>query len=352
MGLPEVIITFESKGTNAITRSARGIVALILKDDTKPAGEVIYKGIDEVVAGDWTVTNLDYINKTFIGTPSKIIIERIATTATDYNGALAILKNKKFNYLAIPGITTADVTNISTWIKACRDTDRKTFKAVLPNCVADHEGVINFATDNIVVGEKTYDVAEYCCRIAGILAGLSLERSCTYFVLDEIESITESIDPNADIDAGKLILINDGENIKIARGVNSLVTTTTTKGEDFKKIKIIEGMDLVRDEVRDTFEKSYCGDILNYYDNKVLFLAAMNVYFKALGRTGVFDPNMDNKAEINFNSQYNYLKGKGVDVDSLSEQQIKEYNTNAKVFILAHAKFVDAMEDLYFDITM
>lgn len=352
MGLPEVLITFQSKSTSAITRSSRGVVALILKDDTKTAGETIYKNINEVLSADWTATNYDYISKTFLGTPSKIIIERIATTATDYNSALLVLKNKKFNYMAIPSLATGDVANVSTWVKTCRDADKKTFKAVLPNSTSDHEGIINFATDNIVVGEKTYDVAEYCCRIAGVLAGISLQRSCTYFVLDEVESITESTDPDSDIDAGKLILINDGENIKIGRGVNSLVTTTTTKKEDFKKIKIIEGMDLVRDDVRDTFVKSYCGDILNYYDQKVLFLAAMNAYLKILGKTGILDPNMNNKAEINFDAQYSYLQGKGVNVDSLSDQEIKEYNTGSKVFILANAKFVDAMEDLYFDIAI
>lgn len=350
MGLPEVIISFESKGTSAVKRSARGIVALILKDDTKPVGEVIYTGIEQVTKEDWTADNYDYISKTFMGTPSKIIVERIASAATDYNGALSILKNKKFNYLAIPGISEADVTNIVTWVKSCRSVDKKTFKAVLANTASDDEGIINYCTEDNDDGTKKYTASEYTCRIAGILAGLSLDRSATYYVLNELKSIKESTDPNADIDAGKLILINDGENIKIARGVNSLVATTATKGEDFKKIKIIEGMDLVRDDIRDTFQKDYAGKNINKYDNKMLFLAAVNVYFNMLGKIDILDSNMNNKAEINYEAQYNYLKGKGIDVDSLTEQQIKEYNTGAKVFMMAHAKFVDAMEDLYFDI--
>lgn len=350
MGLPEVIIQFQGKGTSAIKRSARGIVALILKDDTKPVGETTYTGIDQVVREDWTADNYDYISKTFMGIPSKVIVERIATTEADYNTALAILKNKKFNYLAIPKIVQADVTNIATWIKSCRTNDKKTFKAVLPNIAADDEGIINYCTEDNDDGTKKYSASEYTCRIAGILAGLSLDRSATYYVLSELKSIKESTDPNNDIDEGKLILINDGEHIKIARGVNSLTTTTATKIEDFKKIKIIEGMDLVRDDIRDTFENSYTGKVINKYDNKMLFLAAVNAYFKTLEKIDVLDSNMNNKAEINFEAQYNYLKGKSVDVDVLSEQQIKEYNTGSKVFMMAHAKFVDAMEDLYFDI--
>ena len=34
MGLPEIIIDFKTKSSTAITRSSRGIVAMILKDDT------------------------------------------------------------------------------------------------------------------------------------------------------------------------------------------------------------------------------------------------------------------------------------------------------------------------------
>ncbi|QEK11694.1 phage tail sheath protein [Crassaminicella thermophila] len=353
MGLPEILIEFKTQGTTAIQRSARGIVALILKDDTNATFDTkVYTEIDEIDANDWTATNKDYIEKTFLGIPSKVIVERIATAATDYNTALGRLKNKKWNYLAIPGLQTADVTNIATWIKTERDNNKKTFKAVLPNHTGDHEGIINFATDNIKVGETTYTTAEYCCRIAGILAGLPFSRSSTYYALTEVESITESVDPSGDIDAGKLILINDGEKIKIGRGVNSLTTTTATKGEEFKKIKIVEGVDLVRDDIRDTFDSEYVGKVVNIYDNKVLFLAAVNAYFGELERIDVLDSSYDNKAEIDIIAQKLYLQGKGIDINSLKEQEIKEYNTGSKVFAKAQVKFSDAMEDLSFTVFM
>ena len=53
------------------------------------------------------------------------------------------------------------------------------------------------------------------------------------------------------IDAGKFVLYNDGEKIKgVARGVNSLVTTVEGKLDSFKKIKIIEAMDLMHDDIK------------------------------------------------------------------------------------------------------
>lgn len=355
MGLPKILITFLTLAASLIKRSQRGVVALILKDDTDATFDTkIYTSIDEIDAADWTAANKDLIEKTFLGTPAKVIVERLAIAALNYNDALARLANKKWNYLAVPGIEAADTALVSTWLKTQRDTNKKTFKAVLPNSVSDHEGVINFTTAGNKVGATTYTAAQYCVRIAGILAGLPLTRSATYYPLAEVESITESADPDGDIDAGKLILINDGSKIKIARAVNSLTTFIPTKSSVFSKIKIIEGIDMVRDDIRSTFEDDYVGKYVNNYDNKVLFLAAVNQYFRELAApdAGVLDPGYDNNALIDTESQKSYLQGKGVDITTLSDQQIKEYNTDSEVFAMANVKFLDAMEDLTFGVYM
>ena len=76
-------------------------------------------------------------------------------------------------------------------------------------------------------------------------------------LLQKLESITESTTPDADIDGGKFILINDGEKVKVGRGVNSLVTISGDKTEDMKKIKIIDSIDLIRDDIKTSFEKLY-----------------------------------------------------------------------------------------------
>ena len=70
-----------------------------------------------------------------------------------------------------------------------RDNKSIKVKAVLPNTPADNEGVINFATTDIVVGENTYTASEYTARIAGILAGTPLNISATFTTLPEVISI-------------------------------------------------------------------------------------------------------------------------------------------------------------------
>lgn len=351
LGLPEVLIVFKTLASSLINRSSRGVVALILKDDTSEFDTKIYTKASDVASADWTAGNVDYIAKAFLGKPSRVIVERVDTDEA-LTDAFARLKNKAFNYLAVPEATSLEVTAISNWIKACRADDKKSFKAVLPNIAADSEGVINFTTEDIKVGETTYTATEYCARIAGILAGTPIDQSSTYYVLSEVESITESLTPDTDIGAGKMILINDGTKIKIGRGVNSFTTTTATKGEDFKKIKIIDAMDMIGDDIRTTFEDNYIGKVPNSYDNKILFCAAVNKYLKTIQGDGVLYDQFENTVSIDIDAQAQWLEDNDVDISEMSEEQIKTAPTGSNVFLAGQIKIQDAMEDLAFNISM
>ena len=352
MGLPEILIEFKAKAETAVRRSENGIVAVILRDDTKTGeGNLSYKyqtAADYGVASAWNSTNRKYLNLAFAGSPKNVLVERIGADET-YDDALARLKNKKWNWLAIPGLAEDDAQDIADWIIAQRSA-KKSFKAVLPNCSANHEGIVNFTTDGIKCGSNTYSTAEFCVRIAGLLAGLSMTESATYQVLADVSSITESITADADIDAGKFILINDGEKIKVGRGINSLATLSGDKTEDMKKIKIIEGMDLMRDDISSAFEENYIG-INNSYDNKVMFVAAINQYFDGLVRQGVLYGEAENIADIDVASQRDWLAQR-YDVSEYSDDDIRKAKTGSFVFVTANVTFSDAIEDLNFAINM
>jgi hypothetical protein len=351
MGLPEVNIIFSSLAVSAVQRSQRGVVALIFKDDTGAFTSKEYRAAIEVQSADWTAANKAFIEQAFSGGPSKVIVERIPVNAANYSAALTRLAVKRWNYLAIPGIATADVAAIATQIKTWRDTNKKTFKAVLPNNTGDHIGIINFATSGIKVGGNTYSAADYSGRIAGILAGMPLTRSATYYVLPEVEAITESTDPNADIDAGKLILVNDGDKIKIGRGVNSLTTLSGGKGADWQKIKIIEGHDLIQEDITTTFNDNYVGKINNSYDNQVLFLTAVNAYARGL-RGDVLDPAGDNTVGVDLETQRLAWEAIGTDTSTWDDQMVKSQAFQSEVFIAGAFKFLDAIEDLNFKISV
>ncbi|MCR4719695.1 MAG: phage tail sheath protein [Firmicutes bacterium] len=350
MGLPKILIEFKTLAETIIKRSERGIVAVILRDNSNVKTSYTFLNESEIVKSHFTANNLSYLHLAFLGSPQKVIVERIGTEDT-LDAVLERLKVKRWNYLTMPDATQNEMAELSDFVKTERDTFHKTFKLVGANISANHEGVINFTTEDIKVENKTYTAEGFCPRIAGILAGLPVNRSATYYVLDEVETIAESTTPDADIDSGKLILVNDGTKIKIGRGVNSLTAVTDEKGEDFKKIKIVEAIDIIRDDISSTFENDFVGKIENSYDNKVLFVAAVNKYFKELVSQGVLYDKFDNRVEIDIEANRAWLSERK-DISDWDDEQIKNANTGTNVFVRANIQVQDAIEDLNFKVFM
>lgn len=349
MGLPNIMINFKTMGISAIKRGNRGIVAVIIKDNGK-TGAFNMESINDIPT-TLSADNKAYIQRAFIGgtsVPKKVIVFSLAVDATDYTEALNYFATERFDYLVCPPDTTNELANlVATWIKSQRESFDKKVKAVLPSVTADHEGVVNFDTNNIKVGELTYTNAQYCSRIAGILAGTPLTMAATFTILNEVTDVPRLTKTQADeaINAGKLVLYHDGEKVKIARAVNSLVTVTPEKGEAFKKIKIVDIIDMIHNDIKTTVNDNYVGKVSNSYDNKCLILAAIKGYYEQLEMNGIIDKDKSN-IEIDTVAQEAYLKGQGIDTSILNEYQLKSANTADKVFLASTVKPLDAVEEI------
>ena len=351
MGLPSVIINFKETASSVIKRGERGIVALMLKDSVD---EIEYHEV--LIVADIHPTlnefNREQIELALMGyqtTPKKVLAVIIPSEAS-CEIALTYLEALKWDYLAIPEITEEEVLSVANWIKS---SDKKA-KVVLPHCKADHETVINFTSDEIVTETRAYSTAEYCSRIAGLLAGTPMTISATYAPLNEVVDFERKTKVEMDeaINNGELILYHDGEKVKLARAVNSLVTITQDKGESFKKIKIVDAMHMIHDDIKKVAEDSYLGKYTNSYDNKCLLVTAIQAYLDQLVLDGILDKSYENKVYIDIDSQTAYLKSIGVDVESLDEQALKEYNTKDNVFLASNIKILDAIEDITLDINI
>ena len=143
-----------------------------------------------------------------------------------------------------------------------------------------------------------------------------------------------------------------GEKVKIVRGVNSFVTTSESKGDSYKKIKLVEIMDLIRTDIRKTAEDNYIGKYSNSYDNKCLLTTAINGYFDTLVRDGIL---ASGSCEIDVPAQRAYLKTRGgtftvdgetIKVEDATELQIKMANTGSQVFLRCTISMLDALEDI------
>ena len=346
LGLPSVNIQFIQEGITAIQRGQRGIVALILEEAEAMNGFTIYDVTDIPEGlGD---ANRQLVANTLLGNtyaPRKIEVfvlgaDKEQTPALDY------FENVYFDYLAYPMATEEQKTEILTWIKALR-TQGIMRKAILANKDADYEGIINVTQEGIKVGEKTYTTGEFTARVAGLLAGTDPRISSTYTVLPEVDFIPyEKRDDVAQkVGNGEFVLFREAGKIRVARGVTSLTSTTQGKGSLFQKIKVTDIMDLIANDIKTTATQNYLGKYANSYDNKCLLISAISGYLDALVNEGLVEKNTP-KVEIDMEQQRAYLKSIGVKVEELREQEIKEYNTDDKVFLRISCKILDAIEEI------
>lgn len=348
MGMPSVTISFTEKAATAVKRGERGRVALILKDTNIPEQNPVVCLSNEDIPKTLSEKNKEQIKLALMGyvnAPKKVVAFVISEGTEAYGEALDFLKTIPFDYLAVPGAETDGVKqDIISYVKAQRQ-QKKLIKAVLPNAEADHEGIINYATEKVTADGKEYTAEEYCARIAGIIAGTPITISSTYAPLMELTDCTRLTKEEMDkaVDAGKFIVWHDGEKVKTARAVNSLVTTTVEKGDSFKKIKIVEAMDMISNDITKTAEDSYLGKYPNSYDNKCLLLSAIHSYLKQLMNDGVLSSE---QVEINTGANMAYLEEHGIKTEDMDENALKMADTGSSVFLKAKMKIVDAIEDI------
>ena len=377
LGMPSVVVKFVEAGIEAIQRSQRGIVGLIL-EDTKIAITKLGQKTDEheALKNPFTVytvddipselseKNKDYILKALKGynkPPLKIVVymmEAVQGGGNDkFQDALKVMLTERFDYLAIPTIETAQLEYLGTWVKTARENKFKKVKVVLPNHPGDYEGVVNFANTKVVTADREYKPAEYTARIAGLIAGTNMTQSATYAPLNEVidcDRYTQD-EMNQMVNEGKFFIWFDGEKFKMSRAVNSLVTTSQGKLEGFQTMKIVDIMDMMYDDIKKTAEDSYIGKYTNDYENKCLLISAIMGYFKQLENERLLQKGYST-CEIDTEAVRTYQLSHGLytkeELAKMSDEEVKRLDTKKIVFLKAKVRPLDAMEDIQLPISI
>ena len=354
MGMPNIDIVFTTAAQTALERSQKGVVAVILKD-AADSGALGAMTTASQIPTTLTAGNQAYLQRAFLGyvrPTQRVLAYVLPTTAGDLSDALAWLATQQFDYLAgPPEITAEECSDIVDWIKTQRTEYHAICKAVLPDTEADHEAIINFTTNGIKVGKDTFDAADYCSRIAGMLAGTPMTYSCTYAPLSEVEDVTRLTNSAMDaaVEAGEFLLFYDGRQVLTGRAVNSL-TTLTGKTAAWQKIKIVEIMDMIQTDLRHAFCDTYIGKYANSYDNKILLQTAVTNYFSTLVSEGLIQDSFT--VGIDTEAQRAWLEDNGIDTSAMTAEEIQQANTGSEVFFFATVQILDSIEDIRLTITV
>lgn len=209
---------------------------------------------------------------------------------TSYQGYLDKIESYTYNVM---GVATTDNTIknlIVAFVKRMRDEVGAKFQAVLHNIAADYEGVINVA--NNVTVESGFDASAIVYFVTGIEANCAINKTCLNKVYNgEFVVNTDYTQSQLEtaIKEGKLILHNVNDEIRILEDINSLVTTSNTKGEIFKNNQTIRVADQIANDIAVLFNTKYLGNVPNNESGRISLWADIVKHHTELQEIGAIE---------------------------------------------------------------
>lgn len=238
----------------------------------------------------------------------------LSLTADDYLNVLTAYEGVFINVFTLPGVTDpAILSSVMVWTKRLRDTGRKLLlviggtaeddKDILKgnqrSKSADHEGIINVVVGTVVRGTH-YSSAETACQIAGLVAGVPINKSTTYKALEDVDDVEPKLTDDeikAGIRGGSFMLVAETDIItgsttyKVEVGINTLTAYGGTKNERFSKIRTIRTLDAISDDITRTASSQYIGELNNDDDGRTALICAIKQYLETLANARAISPD-------------------------------------------------------------
>lgn len=360
VGLPNIDIVFKQKAVTAVLRSERGILAILVADEKQTEGvkRFTYKRGADVSDKDYSAENYTAIKRAFDVAVNKVHVFRYASTV-ELKDVFKEVEKVRINYICTN--VKANQQELANYVRQY-NTDNQGHKIV---CVvanietADSKYIINLkGTGGTLKDDKAVTAEDYVIRIASTLCNLPMNRSLTYYVFSDLKAWDDSYIDSKNpiglwITKGYLTLINDDDEVKCGRAVNSLVTFTSTDTEDMSHIIIVESMNLILEDIYTTFKDYYVGKYKNTLSNQRLFISSVNSYFRTLQGEEILDDAYDNHAGIDIETQRNAWTGIGkTEAEDWTDLKVQQMSFRTNVYLAGDVKITNCMEDLHFEIAL
>ena len=161
------------------------------------------------------------------------------------------------------GCTAKDEVTSNIYVqyaKRLRDTQGVKFQVVVFNNAADYEGVVNVKNTTIE------DDSALVYWVTGVIAGCAINKSNTNKTYDGEYTINADYTQaqlETSIENGEFLLHKVGSEVRVLVDINSLVSTTTEKGDDFKSNQTIRVLDQIATDTASVFNSKFLGKIAN-----------------------------------------------------------------------------------------
>lgn len=184
-----------------------------------------------------------------------------SVTADEHSAFLDASESYTFNAMGCLSTEAAIQALYIQEVKDMRDKSGIKYQLVLFSNAADHEAVVNVKNS-----------ADAVWWTLGVIAGCAVNKSNTNKVYDGEFNIPvpyTQAQLEAAIKSGEFVFHKVGQDIRVLTDINSLVTTTAEKGEDFKSNQTIRVIDQIAMDIASIFNTKYIGQIPNNASGRV-----------------------------------------------------------------------------------
>ena len=240
--------------------------------------------VEDLVANDFVVFSGTGAFTTTAGSPLVGGSNKASVIGADYQLALDAFEAYSFNILICPTNDTTTTDLFVAYTKRLRDEQGIKFQAVVYRNYADHEGVIS--VENTVTDDGA-DPAVLTYWVGGAEAAAAVNRSITnkeYTGEYTVNTVYTQSQLEAAIKAGKLMLHKVGDTVRVLDDINTLVTFTPEKSQDFANNQVIRVLDQVANDIALIFANKYLGKIQNNASGRVSFWNEIVSYDRELER--------------------------------------------------------------------
>ena len=234
----------------------------------------------ELVDNEYVVYNKEAQLTLTAGTPLTGGTNGSELSGASYQKALDSLESYNFNTLVCPSKESSVIALFVAYTKRMRDQVGVKFQTVVYQTAADYEGVISL--ENSVEGDNDIALVYWT---AGASAGCEVNKSNTNKRYDgelNIDCNYTQPELEAGILAGKFMFHKVEDEVRVLTDVNTFVSFTDVKGEDFSSNQVIRVIDQCGNDTARIFNNKYLGKVQNDKSGRVSFWGDIVAHRKQL----------------------------------------------------------------------
>ena len=199
-------------------------------------------------------------------------------TGANYQDFLDKIESYNFNTMGCPSSEETIKELFVQFTKRMRDDVGVKFQVVVHDYEADYEGVINVA--------NTVDsIPTLIAWVTGASAGCDVNRSNTNKVYDgycDISTDYTQEQLKECIKNGKFVFHKCGDEVRVLVDVNSFISCTVDKNEDFSENQVVRILDQIGNDIALLFNSKYLGKVQNNASGRIAFWNEIDNYNKQL----------------------------------------------------------------------